>query len=303
MLADELHKPIKRKFTRRKVESTDVDKIWSADLVDMQNLQKYNSGYRYILNVIDLYSRYVWSVSLKNKTGKSIVEAFSNIIKNGRKPSKLWVDNGTEFYNNTFQKWLYDNNIEMYSTFNEGKAVVIERFNRTLKNKMYKYFTAQNTYTYIDVLQDFINDCNNTEHRSIKMTPTEASKSKDIPMTQPEVNVESKFQVGDRVRISKYKRKVFDKGYTPNWSEEVFTIDGIHYTNPITYILKDYNDEIIEGSFYEQELQKTNQEVYRIDKVIKKDYKKQLALVSWKGYPKEFNSWIPIDDIYSLVSL
>ena len=110
----------------------------------MQNLQKYNRGYRYILNVIDLYSGYVWSVSIKNRTGKSIVEAFSNIIKNGRKPSKLWVDNGTEFYNNAFQKWLYENNIEMYSTFNEGKAVVIERFNRTLKNKMYKYFTAQN---------------------------------------------------------------------------------------------------------------------------------------------------------------
>ena len=109
----------------------------------------------------------------------------------------------------------------MYSTFNEGKAVVIERFNRTLKNRMYKYFTAQNTYNYIDVLQDFINDYNNTKHRSIKMKPTEASKSKDIQMTQPEVNVESKFQVGDRVRISKYKRKVFDKGYTPNWSEEV----------------------------------------------------------------------------------
>ena len=121
---------------------------------------------------------------------------------------------------------------------------------------MYKYFTAQNTYKYISVLSEFVKEYNNTKHRSIKLTPTEASKSKELSLTRPDVNVEPKFQVGDKVRISKYKGTVFDKGYTPNWSEEVFTIDGIQYTNPITYILKDYNDEIIEGSFYEQSYKK-----------------------------------------------
>ena len=102
--------------------------------------------------------------------------------------------------------------------------------------------------------------------------------------------------MGDRVRISKYKRTLFDKGYTPNWSEEVFVIVGIRHTNPTTYMIRDYNNEIIEGSFYENELQK-HQDFYRIDKVIKKDYKKKLVLVSWKGYPKEFNSWIPLNDV------
>ena len=165
---------------------------------------------------------------------------------------------------------------------------------------MYKYFTAYNTYKYVDVLPDIINEYNNHKHSTTKMTPTEASMKYNEKVIQNDVYsihdktiYKSKFMVGDRVRISKYKITLFDKGYTPNWSEEVFVIVGIQHTNPTTYIIKDYNNEIIEGSFYENELQKTDQDIYRIDKVIKKDYKKKLALVSWKGYPKEFNSWIP----------
>ena len=274
----------------------------------MQQLKSYNHGFRYILNVIDVFSKFVWSVPIKDKTGKTITNTFQSIVKTSkRKPNKLWVDNGSEFYNNVFQKWLVENEIKMYSTFNEGKAVVIERFNRTLKNKMYKYFTANNTYKYVDVLPDLINEYNNHKHSTIKMTPTEASMKynekvikNDVYSIDDKTIYKSKFKVGDRVRISKYKRALFDKGYTPNWSEEVFVIVGIQHTNPTTYIIKDYNNEIIEGSFYENELQKTDQDFYRIDKVIKKDYKKKLALVSWKGYPKEFNSWIPLNDVKNI---
>ena len=132
------------------------------------------------------------------------------------------------------------------------------------------------------------------------MTPTEASMKYNEKVIQNDVYSihdktihKSKLIVGDGLRISKYKRTLFDKGYTPNWNEEVFVIVGIQHTNPTTYIIKDYNNEITEGSFYENELQKTDQDFYRIDKVIKKDYKKKLELVSWKGYHKEFNSWIP----------
>ena len=196
----------------------------------------------------------------------------------------------------------------MYSTFNEGKAVVIERFNRTLKNKMYKYFTANNTYKYVDVLPDLINEYNNHKHSTIKMTPTEASMKynekvikNDVYSIHDKTIYESKFMVGDRVRISKYKMTLFDKGYTPNWSEELFVIVGIQHTNPTTYIIKDYNNEIIEGSFYENELRETDQDFYRIDKVIKKDCKKKLALVSWKGYPQEFDSWIPLNDVKKIL--
>ena len=106
-----------------------------------------------------------------------------------------------------------------------------------------------------------------------------------------------KFKVGGKVRISKYKRNVFDKGYTPNWTEEIFTIDKIQYTNPITYKIKDLNDDTIEGSFYEPKFLKAKQDVFRIDEVIRRDYKKKQALVKWKGYSEDFNSWIPTKDL------
>ena len=112
-----------------------------------------------------------------------------------------------------------------------------------------------------------------------------------------QVSSKPKFKIGDKVRISKYKRNVFDKGYTPNWSEEVFKVDEIQHTNPITYKLKDLRDEDIQGSFYEPELLKAEQKVFRIDKVIRRDYKKKQALVKWKGYSDEFNSWIPFKDL------
>ncbi|KAL9957015.1 hypothetical protein ACROYT_G038593 [Oculina patagonica] len=185
-----------------------------------------------------------------------------------------------------------------------GKAVVIERFNRTLKNKMWKQFTVQGNTQYLDMLPKLVKEYNNTKHGSIKMTPTEASKKKNegtvyfnLYGDMEPLSAKPKFKVGDKVRISKYKRIVFDKGYTPNWSEEMFVITKIQHTNPITYKIKDLNDEEIKGSFYEPELLKAKQDVFRIDKVIRRDYKKKQALVKWKGYSDDFNSWIPIKDL------
>ena len=202
----------------------------------------------------------------------------------------LWVDQESEFYNQTFDKWLDDNEIECYSTYNEGKAVVIERFNRTLKGKMWRYFSANNTNVYLDVLPKLINDYNNSKHRTIKMSPAEASNKKNESKVWNNLYGEimaitkAKFKIGDKVHISKYKR-MFEKGYTPNWTEEVFIIDKILQTNPITYELKYLNNEPVDGSFYDKELQKTTQEVFRIEKVLRRDYKNKLALVKWKGYP------------------
>ncbi|KAL9964193.1 hypothetical protein ACROYT_G027791 [Oculina patagonica] len=191
-----------------------------------------------------------------------------------------------------------------YELKNQGKAVVIERFNRTLKNKMYKQFTIQGNTQYLEMLPKIVKEYNNTKHSSIKMTPTEASKKKNegtvyfnLYGDMEPLSAKPKFKVGDKVRISKYKRIVFDKGYTPNWSEEMFVITKIQHTNPITYKLKDLRDEEIQGSFYEPELLKAKQEVFRIDKVIRRDYKKKQALVKWKGYNDDFNSWIPMKDL------
>ena len=139
------------------------------------------------------------------------------------------------------------------------------------------------------------------------MTPVEASKKKNENAVyynmygdMEQLSSKPKLKVGDKVRISKYKRKVFDKGYTPNWTEEIFLIDQIQSSNPITYRLKDLNDEKIQGSFYEPELLKAKQDVFRIDKVMRRDYKKKQALVKWKGYSNDFNSWVSLKDLKNI---
>ena len=150
-LAKEVHKPIIRKFNKRTVYSGFKDNIWGADLADMQLISKFNKGFRFLLCVVDIFSKYAWVVPLKDKKGITITNAFQKILKeSNRKPNKIWVDKGSEFYNNSFKKCLKDNDIEMYSTHNEGKSVVAERFIRTLKAKIYKYLTSVSKNVYID---------------------------------------------------------------------------------------------------------------------------------------------------------
>ena len=256
ILADERHKPIIRKFNKRKVYSQFKDNIWGVDLADMQSLSRKNKGIKYLLCAIDLYSKYGFVIPLKDKKGISIVNAFNKIIKqSNRKPNKIWVDQGGEFYNNVFEKWLSDNDINMYSTYNEGKSVVAERFIRTLKNKLYKHMTAIGKNVYYDVLDDAVNKYNNTKHSTIKMKPIDVKNNKRVYIDEHNEK-DSRLKVGDRVRISKFKN-IFAKGYTPNWSSEIFIVDKINDTVPYTYNLKDLNDEEIIGSFYDKELQKT----------------------------------------------
>ena len=256
ILADELHKSIIRKFNKRKVYSQFKDNIWGVDLANMQSLSRKNKGIKYVLCAIDLYSKYAFVIPLKDKRRISIVNAFDKIIKqSNRKPNKIWVDQGGEFYNNVFEKWLSDNNIIMYSTYNEGKSVVAERFIRTLKNKLYKHMTATGKNLYYDVLEDVVNKYNNTKHSTIKMKPIDVKNNKRVYIDEHNEK-DSRFKVADRVRISKFKN-IFAKGYAPNWSSEIFIVDKINDTVPYTYNLKDLNDEEIIGRFYDKELQKT----------------------------------------------
>ena len=172
ILADELHKPVIKKFNKRKVYSQFKDDIWGVDLADMQSLSKKNKAIKHNLCAIDLFSKYVFVAPLKDKKGISIVNAFNEIIKqSNKKPNKIWVDQGGEFYNRNFKKWLSDNDIIMYSTFNEGKSLVAERFITALKNKLYKHMTATGKNVYYDVLDDVVNEYNNTKHNTIKMKP------------------------------------------------------------------------------------------------------------------------------------
>ena len=163
ILSDERHKPIIRKFNKRKVYSQFKDNIWGVDLAHMQSLSRKNKSIKYLLCAIDLYSKYAFVIPIKDKKGISVVNAFDKIIKqSNRKPNKIWVDKGGEFYKNVFEKWLSDNDINMYSTYNEGKSVVAERFIRTLKNKLYKHMTGTGKNVYYDVLDYVVNKYNNT---------------------------------------------------------------------------------------------------------------------------------------------
>ena len=282
-----------------------IDKIWAADLADMQALSEENEGYKFLLLVIDTFSKYGWIVPLKNKKGETMVKAFKTIFEEGRTPGKLWTDKGTEFYNKNMNdlRKLYD--IELYSTENEEKSSIAERWIRTMKEKMFKYFTDYNTNKYIDVLPDLVEDYNNTVHSSTKLTPTDASKEENelkvwrnlYPDRYKTSRLNPKFSVGDEVRITK-KKKVFEKGYTTRWTEEIFTIKEIRETNPITYKLEDLQGEEIKGTFYEPELQKTEQQIYRIEKIIKKE--KGRSFVKWKGYSDKFNSWVDNKDLIDL---
>ena len=257
ILADELHKPVIKKFNKRKVYSQFKDNICGVDLADMQSLSRKNKGIKYLLCTIDLLSKYAFVVPLNDKKGISIVNAFDKKIKQSkRRPNKIWVDQGSEFYKNNFKKWLSDNNIIMYSTYNESKSVVAERFIRTLKNKLYKHMTASGKNVYYDVLDDVVNKYNNTKYSTIKMKPIDVKNNKRVYIdehnendtTKSSSSERSRFKVGDRVRISKFKN-IFAKGYTPNWSREIFIVDKINDTLPYTY-------NII-GSFYDRELQKS----------------------------------------------
>jgi len=292
-LADELHKPIIKNFPKRTMCVNGIDKIWAADLVEMQAFSKFNLGVRYLLTVIDVFSKYGWMLPLKDKTGKSVSDAFKEFFKKSkRKPEKLWTDKGREFCN----KHVKELGAELFSTENAEKSSVVERWNRTMKEKIFKYFTANNTNKHIDLLDDFVERYHNTGHSSIKMTPVEASnKDNEVRVYRnlyPDLTrrpMRTKFKTGDKVRILK-KKGLFEKGFTPNWTEEVFTISKIQRTNAVTYKITDLNDEEIQRTFYEQELQKTSQEVHRIEKIVKKG--KTRSLVKWKGYPGSFNSWV-----------
>ena len=170
--ADELHKPIIKKFKKRRVYSAFKDKIWGANLADMQLISKSNKGFRFLLYVINIYSKYAWVVPLKDKKGVSIVDAFQKTLKkSNRRNCGILVDKGSEFYNSHFKKWFKDNNIEMYSTHNEVKSVIAKRFIRTLKNKIYKYMTSVSKNVYIDKLDVIVDEYNKTKHRTIKMKP------------------------------------------------------------------------------------------------------------------------------------
>ena len=313
-----LHRPVRRKFPRLHYSVTNIDDVWEADLIELRNLKSHNDGYSYLLVIIDVFSKYVWIEPLRDKTSIGVTHAFERVLarSGGRTPVYLQSDKGKEFIGRSLQKFLRERNIHFRVTRNpDVKAAVVERFNRTLKERMWRYFTHKNTRRYIDVLQNFAHAYNHTRHSTIKMEP--ACVTRENARVARENLKQSwrggknqdairkyKYRSGDLVRISRAKA-TFEKGYEAKWSEEIFRIHRVlKWRKPHVYELSDLSGEIIDGIFYEQELTLVNkknleEEEFIVDKIIKskgRGENKQF-LVSWRGYPAKFNSWIPASNL------
>jgi transposase InsO family protein len=311
-----LHKPARKRYNTRPYKVRAPYWLWQADLVEMIPYKNINEGYRYLLTVIDVFSRKAWARPLKSKTGVSVRTAFDNILqKEGRAPVKLQTDQGKEFGNIHFQQYLKHRHISFFTIKSQFKAALCERWNRTLKEKMWRYFTYTGKYRWIDVLQDLVSAYNNALHRSLnggRMTPNEAAEPKNTRMlwlqqeglapqrvtlrnpTLPPLNID------DYVKLSKAKR-IFDKGYLPSWTEEVFQVSRIiDQYQPVEYKVKDWNGEEVEGSFYRAELQKVNKPVtHMIEHIIRQRKNRQTGhqeyFIKWFGYGPQFNTWEQLD--------
>ena len=313
-----LHKLTRKKFQRRKILSPKPRVIASCDLADLSQLSRYNKGYKYIIVFIDVFSRFAQALPLKQKDGKSVTIALKSILNSGyfNGLSRLNSDEGKEFYNKQVNQLLTSKGIILYSVSSrEIKAAIAERFIRTIKGKLYRYMSHNNTKTYINILPSIIESYNNTPHRSLgkNKTPLQVhhlSNVQDIRdqfKTMYKSTVKSKkpiisrLTVGQVVRIADEKRNwIFRKGYTIQNTLELFKIIHIDESqSPIVYYLEDLQGEPIKGLFYREELVPSEPpEYYHIDIIRSKTVSgRKKYLVRWRGYPESFNSWVDEDQI------
>lgn len=313
-----LHKVTPKKFMRRHIIAPKPKVIASADLADMRWLSKYNSGFSYILICIDIFSRYLSVVPIKKKNAGSLLKALQSILESRdfKGVSRLHVDKGGEFVNKIVQKYLEKQRIKMYHVSSyEIKAAISERVIQTLKRKIYKYLTANNTNNYVKILPKLVNSYNQSPHRSLGegQTPSQVHQIKDQKLIQRQFfrmykngfqtgeRVSSDLDIGDSVRIvNKDRRSKFRRGFTVQNTIEIFKIRAIDKSQkPTTFYLQDLTGEEIEGVFYRPELVPTTiPETYPISIVkTKKVRGKTKYLVHWIGYPQSVDSWVNEDEI------
>lgn len=298
-----LHKPVRYKFQRRKVLSYGIGDLIQCDLVDLSKFARYNKGMKYLLTAIDVFSKYAYAIPLKSKSAGSVLSALKKLFeKVGGRIKHFQTDSGREYINNSVKRFLKEKGVNHYVSHSEYKASVIERFNRTLKNKLYRIFTYRNSFKYIDVLDSVLKSYNDSIHRSIKLRPSQVTPRHESVIFerlygyQP-IGKYDLFRVGDQVRISKAK-KTFKRGYLPNWTEEVFKIfKCFSEKNPPTFLLEDLKGNVIKGRFYAHELQKVTKtagDYWRVEKILKTrgKGKEKEYFVKWKGYGPEYNSWV-----------
>lgn len=321
-----LMKPIRRTFPRSRVVVDTIDSMWDGDSADVSNISSHNDGYKFLLVLIDIFSRFLFLIPLKNKQHQSITDGFKLVFQSGRKPNTIRTDKGSEFKNRWVKAFYKKEGIHTIYIQNETKANYAERVIRTMKNLMYRYFLKNRTYRYVDVLQDLVSSCNQRPHRSLgERAPSTVNKenadeirlvtylttrkqrpkakvSMKTPLKSMDTKLRNKpkfkYKIGDNVRISQLKHP-FQRDYQQKWTEEYFKVTQRYKRDGIpVYKVKDLTDEQIEGTFYQSELQKvvkSSDVLYRVERVLKRRKRgnKKEVLVKWDGWPTKFNSWIP----------
>lgn len=306
-----LHKPVRKNFPRRQFIVGGINALWQIDLADLPNIAKYNDGFKYILLIVDAFSKKAYARPLKSKSASEVTMALADVIEtnNNEAPDKIMSDKGKEFLNSHFKSLLSKHKTHHYTSNNqEIKASMVERLQRTIKSKLFRYISHSNSNRYVDVLQDVISSYNNSMHRAHEMTPNNVNYTNQEEVWQRLYNQKDytsyyskhKFKIDDKVRISKYST-VFAKGYLPLWSEEIFIISKVHKTSPPVYSLKDEASDELEGTWYEPELQKVDvkYETYKIESILgqRKINGKTQYLVRWVGYPPSFDSYVNKNDL------
>ena len=295
-----LHRPVRRRFERRKTIVSGIGQQWQCDLLDLSRLKKHNGGMTFVLTCIDVFSKVAYASPLKNKTSSCVIGGLKAAFKKcGKLPRKLQTDKGKEFLNKPVQDFLKKVGVHHFVSENDDvKCAVVERWNRTLKEKIWRYFTRHKTLRYVSVLPAMVSSYNGSHHRSIGMAPNRVNLENQeivwLRLYAPKTRRKEKsLKAGDCVRISK-SRRAFKKGYLPGWSTEIFKVTEVLRTTPLTYRLKDERGEEIAGSFYGAELQVVKappaDKVYEIERVLERRGDK--VLVRWSGYPPTFDSWI-----------
>ena len=303
-----LHKQPRRKFSRRKVIVSGMNSQWQADLIDMSKHAKENKGYKFLLTVIDIFSKVAYAKALKRKDAESVTNAFESILLDSKQvvPYTLQTDKGKEFLNSTFKKWCADNGIKLVTSEDDiMKSQIVERFNRTLKNKMYRLFAFNKSVEWYSNLADLLISYNNSYHRSIKMTPNQVTIQNENEifhtMYPPPAVVSAKgdvsgMKVGDYVRLLN-PPTVFKKGYAPQWTKEVFKIRlKIMSTPVVMFKVEDQTGEHVEGHFYRSELQKVDKpKGFKIENVIESKGDKHYVRFEDRGY--KYDKWLTAKDL------
>ena len=300
-----LHKPVIKKFKRRATVVSGLNDQFQCDLIDIKRYKDHNQSFQYILTVIDVFSKYGWARALKSKEGAEVAKHLK-VILTERKCRAMQSDKGKEFYNVNVERLLKSKGITHFSTENDDiKAACVERFNRTIQNKLHRWFTKSRTFQWFDALPKIIDSYNHTVHSATNEEPANVTHKNEEDVWQTlyshlsSPSQKAKFSLKDHVRISKYKH-IFSKGYDANWSTELFLVDKVLATDPITYQLQDTKGEQIHGSYYEKELQKVSpSKQFLIEEVIDERHFNGYIqyYVKFKGYPKKFNAWVNKKDM------